>query len=152
MKEVTGDFWKESERLTNNILVCTVNQVLKEDGRLVMGAGIAKQFRDKHTNLDLIWGYQTYMEQPLLYHYSWPKWLVGLPTKYHWREKSDINLIKSSLIELKYFLKYYNKGNVLMTRPGCGLGGLEWSEIKPIMEQIFCEPELQERIIVINNE
>lgn len=58
MIEIQGDFWDENIRLdhTYDAICCTTNQVVKSNGRLVMGAGIARQFRDVYNGLDLEWG------------------------------------------------------------------------------------------------
>lgn len=148
MLEVTGDFFSYADEQDIKVLVCTTNQVVKADGRLVMGAGIARTFRDQFLDLDKIWGRQTEFKKSSLT-VSWdylPYVLIGFPTKYHWRDPSDIRLIRKSLRKLEELVDYYNFDRILMTRPGCGNGGFRWSEIYKEMKH------LDDRYTIINNE
>lgn len=147
MIEVEGDFFTYADEHQPDVLVCTVNQVVKRDGRLVMGAGIAKSFRDTFINLDKEWGALTRFKKSGIL-VSWnhaPQVLVGLPTKYDWKEPSDKKLIKKSLAELVEFVDYYGMQSILMTRPGCGYGGFKWPEIRPLFKGF------DDRWIVIND-
>lgn len=134
MIEVKSDFWKEA--LDADALVCTINGVVMSNGRLVMGAGIAKQFRDFYPNLDLFWGKQRRKyPEGLLTSKLGQQTLIGLPTKTDWKKPSDLNFVAHNL---KLLLDYINVNNfikVVMTRPGCGNGGLEWGQVKPLMQE-----------------
>lgn len=145
MIEVKGDFFEYAEQECPEVLVCTINQIVRANGELVMGAGIAKAFRDKYRGLAAAWGAQTkYKESGVIYSISdCTEFLVGFPTKYDWKDKSDIELIKKSLKELEQMVDDFSFDSVLMTRPGCGNGGFEWSEIRPLLKH------LDERYIVI---
>jgi hypothetical protein len=136
MLEVIGDFFTYAEQNSPDVLVCTVNQVTKLDGRLVMGAGIAKAFRDRYSGLDAEWGALTkFKKSGILVSWNFmPQVLVGLPTKYDWKDPSDKRLIKRSLTQLVEFVDYCGMKSVLMTRPGCGHGGFKWPEIKPLFK------------------
>jgi hypothetical protein len=150
MIELTGDFFEIASRQQFvNVMVCTINLQVKKDGRLVMGAGIAKQFRDRFIDLDLRWGYQRNNKWPHLL-FDWQKGvtLVGLPTKDDWRDKSDIDFVKFSLERLFQFVEYDRSEVVMMTRPGCGHGGLKWEDVKPIMTSIGYD----DRFIVVHKE
>lgn len=144
MIEVKGDFWKEA--LNADALVCTINGVVMSNGRLVMGAGIAKQFRDKYSpNLDLAWGQQR-LGQPeglLISKLATQCFelkdcemtLIGLPTKTDWKKPSDINFVAHNLQLLLEYVNVNDFKKVVMTRPGCGHGGLQWSQVKPLMQE-----------------
>ena len=54
MKEIKGNFWDECEKY--NALIVTTNGVLKNNGKLVMGKGIAKEFADMFPELQEILG------------------------------------------------------------------------------------------------
>lgn len=148
MIEVVGDFFSYADEQNIKVLVCTTNQVIKKDGRLVMGSGIAKAFKEKFQDLDLEWAEKTQFKKSGLI-ISWahhPYALVGFPTKYHWRDPSDIRLIRKSLRELEKHVDYYGFTGILMTRPGCGNGGFRWSEIYKEMKH------LDDRYVVISND
>ena len=51
MLEVQNDFWQEIEDNSYDAICCTTNKIVKNNGELVMGAGIAKQFKAKYPDL-----------------------------------------------------------------------------------------------------
>jgi len=134
--EVTGNFFDYAQSNGIHALVCTINQVTTKTGRLVMGAGIAKAFRDRYRDLDLEWGGLTrFGKSGLLVSWNYmPSLVIGLPTKTDWKLPSDKRLIKRSLAELKELVEEYNIDRVLLTRPGCGNGGFKWPEILPLFK------------------
>jgi hypothetical protein len=68
--------------------------------------------------------------------------LISFPTKRHWREDSDIELIKRSAQELVSILKDDPAKRVLFTRPGCGNGNLDWEDVRPILQTILSYGQL----------
>lgn len=70
-------------------------------------------------------------------------YLVAFPTKTDWRFRSDKSLIASSAQKLRIIADILDWREVLMTRPGCGMGGLEWDEVRHLLD---C---LDERFYVI---
>ena len=58
LKEVVGDIFvlTEVDKVPVVGICFTSNGVTKKDGRAVMGAGVAKAFRDKFKDLDLKYG------------------------------------------------------------------------------------------------
>ena len=153
MLEVTGDFWEYGFNpfLAYDALVCTTNHIVKNNGKLVMGAGIAKDFRDKFTDLDLKWGNRLNRKKHVLGVMAEQVdglhriYAVSFPTKYDWRHPSSIDLIENSAKVLAGLTDLMGWNRVLMTRPGCGCGGLEWSKVKPVIA-----PLLNDRFVVID--
>jgi len=148
MKEVIGDFWEWSRDFQPDAIVCTTNKVVKGNGRLVMGAGIAKEFRNRYEDLDLDWGKRLKLNQKLnvmvslTYEYTdefkSPLYLVAFPTKYDWKKNSHHHLITLSCKSLKNIADIFDWRSILMTRPGCGNGGLNWFDVKHnIIDQIL---------------
>jgi O-acetyl-ADP-ribose deacetylase (regulator of RNase III) len=137
-----GDILKdESEALVN-----TVNCVG------VMGRGIALQF--KNTFPENFHAYSiackkeevqpgkmfTFETKSL----TNPKYIINFPTKRHWKGKSQINDIKSGLIALKEDIKKFKIESVAIPPLGSGLGGLNWNEVKNLIEIILSElPNVQ---------
>jgi hypothetical protein len=59
--------------------------------------------------------------------------VICLPTKIHWKNDSDLNLIDRSLRRLVELTNRNDWKNVCLTRPGCGLGGLNWErQVHPL--------------------
>lgn len=71
--------------------------------------------------------------------------LAFLPTKYHWKEDADTDLIKVTLIRLKAYMRKYGITEVHLPYLGCGdrTGRLNYEDdVKPLIEECFKdEPE-----------
>lgn len=141
MIEMFGDFWTEAKNQYKpyNALVCTTNLIVKQNKRLVMGAGIAKQFRDnyQYADLDLLWGTRIlnnlHEDGFMVNRAPIPSsnlYLVAFPTKVNWRDKSEIDLIVKSTLNLVKTANILGWKKILMTRPGCQNGGLNWPFVK----------------------
>lgn len=135
MKEITGDIWDFHKQ--GHWIVITTNGIIKSNGRAVMGKGIALQAKERFYRLPLLLGNWIRDFGNTLgifqdYH------IVTLPTKNHWSEISDIKLIDSQcqiLAKAFGFASGRQKETVYMVRPGCGLGELNWKDVKPILEK-----------------
>ena len=138
MLEIKGDFWKHSQDFTG--LVCLTNKFVMNNGLLCMGGGIAKGFKDRFYSIDAIWGHRlmdNYEQNVMATIYDFEfnekmevsKILIAYPTKYSPSEKSDLKLITTCAYELQKLIDLFDI-DVLMGRPGCGLGGLSWDDVK----------------------
>lgn len=68
-----------------------------------------------------------------------PKLIVNFPTKRHWKGKSKIEDIQSGLDALIHDVKELGITSIALPPLGCGLGGLSWSDVKPLIEEAFAE-------------
>lgn len=66
-----------------------------------------------------------------------PLYIINFPTKKHWRENSKIEYITSGLEDLVKVLKELDVSSVAVPPLGCGLGGLKWSVVRPLIERAF---------------
>ena len=117
----------------------TTNGVVKSNGRLVMGAGVAKAFREKFPGLDLELGKKVsqYGNIPFVI-YRQGTAIVSFPTKHHWKHKSDIGLIMNSAKSLLKITSGRFWTQVAIPAPGVGHGGLDWkTQVKPSIEKIL---------------
>lgn len=125
-------------------ICCTTNMVVKTNGELVMGAGVAKAFARKYPDLPKIWGERTRqikkgkLRSNLILTLK-DVWLVSFPTKYDWRERSDLDLIKRSALQLYVVAEAMGWNRVILPRPGCANGGLDWEVVKPVLQEILDE-------------
>lgn len=71
--------------------------------------------------------------------------LIALSTKYHWKDGSDINLIIKGIEGMRNLTDFTGWAKIVMTRPGCGNGGLEWAKVKPVLDTF-----LDDRFIICN--
>lgn len=139
-----GDIFKSK----CDMLVCPTNLVG------VMGAGLAKTFKDlfgKRLNdfyksclvtMKLEKGVKDYTKVHYNIYKQDKDYSVCLfPTKWDWREKSDIELIKRGLAKILHHVSPEGKKlgctgvtSIAFPKIGCGLGGLNWeNEVKPLL-------------------
>ena len=68
-----------------------------------------------------------------------PKYIINFPTKRHWRGKSLIEDIDSGLKALIQEIRVRGVKSIALPPLGCGLGGLDWDEVRPRIENTFSE-------------
>lgn len=117
----------------------------------VMGAGLAKQFKQRYYG-SLFLEYRKLF--PYQAHYSEllekrARHLVALPlpdghqglifcTKTHWRRPSDIALIEDNLSMLYERWHAMDIRSIAMPPVGCGLGGLDYiKDVRPLLVRYF---------------
>ncbi len=149
MKEIQADIWDVYKDY--DAICCTTNNVVKSNGELVMGAGVAKVFAQKYSWLSLNWGtrvkQQQYTGVMVTSMITKPN-LVYFSTKYHWKDPSDLNLIEYNIKTLMIIINVFN-WTILLPRPGCLNGGLDWSLVKPRLDLII---NGDKRLTIISNE
>lgn len=137
MKEIQGDFWIHASNF-QAICVTTNGVVIQKRGvpELVMGAGLAKQFKNVYPHLPRILGdfVQEEGNIPNLVKVRGPD-ILSFPTKDHYRDPSPIKLVQKSAELIVDLINQEEYDRILSVRPGCGLGGLAWDEIKPVLQK-----------------
>lgn len=103
----------------------------------VMGAGLAKQFKDRDPAM-----FTFYREQcargllqpgrPVLYDQPKPA-VILFPTKQHWRRPSQLEWIDQGLGALRELLPVWGLATVAVPPLGAGLGGLAWPEVRDLI-------------------
>ena len=68
-----------------------------------------------------------------------PRYVINFPTKRHWKGKSRIEDIESGLTALVHEVRRLGIHSIAVPPLGCGLGGLDWSEVRLRIEQAFEE-------------
>ena len=63
-----------------------------------------------------------------------PRYIINFPTKRHWRSEARMEYIESGLVSLVEVIKAKNIRSIAIPSLGCGLGGLDWEEVKPRIE------------------
>ena len=66
-----------------------------------------------------------------------PRFIVNFPTKRHWRDNSRIEDIQSGLAALVSEVKARGIKSIAIPPLGCGLGGLDWRDVRPLIERAF---------------
>jgi O-acetyl-ADP-ribose deacetylase (regulator of RNase III) len=114
----------------------------------VMGKGIALQFKQRYPNMmstyqagcangEVAIGHVQYIR------YDDQRWIVNFPTKDQWRKPSQLTYIEAGLgnfvRQARNAFKSSRHHLTTYAFPplGCGLGGLEWDGVLPIMLAAF---------------
>lgn len=70
-----------------------------------------------------------------------PRWIVNFPTKQHWRSPSRLEWIETGLQDLRHFLLEQHVGSVAIPPLGAGNGGLDWPQVRDLVEQVLGDLE-----------
>jgi O-acetyl-ADP-ribose deacetylase (regulator of RNase III) len=68
-----------------------------------------------------------------------PRHIINFPTKRHWREKSRMEDIDAGLAALVEVIRSRHIRSIAIPPLGCGLGGLDWSAVRPRIEAAMRE-------------
>ena len=111
----------------------------------VMGRGLGIQFRNEFPE-----NYEAYrtachqgevqfrkMLVSILDRQENPRYVINFPTKRHWKDKSRIGDIRAGLKSLADEIRHHGIASVAVPPLGCGLGGLEWKQVRPLIEDAF---------------
>ncbi len=66
-----------------------------------------------------------------------PKYVINFPTKRDWRAKSRYEDVGSGLKALIAEVRRLGIRSIAVPPLGCGLGGLDWRKVRPMIEQAF---------------
>lgn len=76
-----------------------------------------------------------------------PNYIINFPTKDHWRGKSRIEFIRDGLADLVEQVRRLGIRSIAIPPLGCGNGGLEWLQVRPLIEQAFAAlPDVEVRL------
>lgn len=135
--------------------VCvTTNGIIKQNGRAVMGRGIAKTADDRFDLSRQLAHYLLKYGNRLFYMgvkrdavTGHEMSIITFPTKHHWRDKSDIELIRTSAKQLVSTCDKFGITKCYLPCPGCANGGLDWEiQVEPVLE-----PILDDRFIIADS-
>ena len=121
----------------------------------VMGKGIALQFRSKWPENNRAYeaackAREVRLGRMFVFDSGGlvkPNYIINFPTKDHWRGKSSLESIREGLKDLVAQVKRLRIRSIAVPPLGCGNGGLEWSEVRPLIEGAFAElPDVEVRL------
>ena len=132
MIELESDFWNTEA----DYRCITTNGALRANGRAIMGAGIALAARSRYPELEVVLGNLIHRSGNHVYPLGHS--LISFPTKHHWKQSSSLSLIVQSAHELVALMDTLpDARRVVMTRPGCGMGRLQWRDVGPVLASIL---------------
>ena len=124
-----------------------INWTLNSQGLAVMGAGVAKRADDLFS-LRRYFGEEISKTQETRLIFDHQSGVMGFPTKYNWRHPSHLKLIERSAEELRNFLVINPQAKVYLPKVGCGLGGLFWKDVEPVLDKAL--GDLNNEIFVVD--
>ena len=66
-----------------------------------------------------------------------PRFIINFPTKQHWRGRSRLADIDRGLSALVTEIERRGIHSIALPPLGCGLGGLDWNDVKPRIHEAF---------------
>lgn len=78
-----------------------------------------------------------------------PRWILNLPTKFHWRDKSKLDIINLGLQDLAKVISTRAIRSIAIPKLGCGLGGLHWEDVRPLILDALRDVSDQCDIIIL---
>lgn len=63
-----------------------------------------------------------------------PRWVINFPTKQHWRHPSHREWIEAGLEDLVQVVREKGIRSLALPPLGCGNGGLDWREVRTLIE------------------
>ena len=111
----------------------------------VMGRGIALQFRKAFP--ECFTAYKAVCDRKELHPGTMhvcelgrlenPRLVINFPTKRHWKGKSKMEDIEAGLAALVELIRERGIRSIAIPPLGCGLGGLEWQQVRVRIEAVF---------------
>ena len=68
-----------------------------------------------------------------------PHFIINFPTKATWRQPSRIAYVEDGLVDLLAVIRRLNIVSIAVPPLGCGNGGLDWSQVRPLIERAFAQ-------------
>ncbi len=105
----------------------------------VMGKGLAADFKKKYPK-----NYQNYRNECLSQRLTTGKLsifdekgktIINFPTKDDWRRPSKLSYISEGLDSLAEYLNHSRIKSIAIPKLGCGIGGLDWTAVRPLIEE-----------------
>lgn len=134
------------ERVKGNLLAADAEALVNAVNTVgVMGKGLALQFKEAFPENftayqreckagRMVPGRMFIFESPAS---PGPKYLINFPTKRHWRNPSRYEDIETGLVDLVAQVRKRGIRSLAVPPLGCGLGGLDWERVRPMIERAF---------------
>lgn len=146
MVEVRGNIWDAIH--PQDWVAITTNSTLRKDGALVMGRGIALEAKERWPWLPKLAGelIRTHGLRVEKIHTKTER-IVLFPVKYEFYLPAQLPLIEQSTKQLVELEPSLEGGRILLGRPGCGNGKLDWLEVEPILKSLL----VSDRFVVFSH-
>ena len=134
------------ERGEGNLLLADVDALINTvNTEGVMGKGLALQFRkafpEAFTDYERACaaGEVQVGRMHVVRRLASPRFIINFPTKQHWRQPSKLAYVRDGLRDLVSQIRALGITSIAVPPLGCGNGGLDWAEVRPLIEQAFAQ-------------
>ncbi len=135
MRIVKGNIWDYWH--AHSSIVIPTNGFVKKDGACVMGAGLAKQAKERVHSIEYILGSSIREKGNNVY--LLPQHLISFPVKSVWYLSAELELIEESSKQLakihEQLLRAGKGAFIYLPKVGCGNGKLSWEDVEPILDK-----------------
>ena len=137
-----GNMWDAWDKA--DLFLITTNAIIKADGELVMGRGMALEARNRDLQIAIYFGRALadfysldHTDYGLIVPDMWPYRKEGMfQTKNHYGVKASIEIIQMSTNMLIAWCKTHADRQVHLNYPGIGHGGLSKKIVEPIITEL----------------
>ncbi len=143
MLELTGDLWDFHSR--GEFVAITTGGLVDKNGACVMPRGCAAQARELFPGVESVLG--QLISQHGNHVHDLGSRIFSFPVENSPYENPEMHIIERSCRELVAMVDRYGCERIIVPRPGCGSGGLDWAEVSKILVRIF-----DDRFLVISQE
>ena len=77
-----------------------------------------------------------------------PRWVLLLATKIDWRDDSEIEYIQDGMDWIERNWKPSGMQSIAVPALGCGLGGLEWDKVYPVIQSTLEKIDIPSEIYI----
>lgn len=158
MKELKADLFEMIYQEDVDAICITTNAHYTKEGIAAMGGGCAgvcarkwpetavrlgKCLKNFMTNVPFVIGALdkdgNYIEPNLkmIKELKFKCLIFSFPTIDNLMDGAKLSLVKNSAQELKNLVDRFDLRGVVVPRPGVGIGGLNWQEVKAVLEPVF---------------
>lgn len=130
VQEIFGDLWDYYG--TAAVGITTGGQVSRK-GHCAMPRGCARQAKERFPELTAKLGALILSAGNHVFHLGGG--LFSFPVENSPFEVPDLRLIERSCRELVELANQQGWSKVVLPRPGCGGGGLDWRQVRPLLER-----------------
>jgi len=133
MQEIVGDIW--TFHAQGEMVAITTGGLIDKNGVCSMPRGCARQARERFPGIEKVLGQM--ISQHGNHVYDLGNRIISFPVENSPYENPDTRLIEQSCRELVDLISRCGRDKIIVPRPGCGGGGLEWTDVSKILDRHF---------------
>ena len=134
---VQGNLFQSSAQTLVNAVNC--------DG--FMGRGLSKGFRERWPSMFLAYHDaclhgEVSIGRPFLFRAA-DRQILNVPTRERWKSPSRYDFVEAGLEAIRDRHQEWGITSIALPALGCGLGGLDWGKVRPMIERAFSAQKYQ---------